>query len=54
MPKSFVRPLLLLLTVAGCGSGESEAGPGGISAEDAKALDDAAAKLDTEAAGKAE
>lgn len=52
MSKSLIYLLPLLLVLGGCGAGESEPGPGGVSAEDAKALDDAAAKLDAEAAGE--
>jgi hypothetical protein len=54
MPSSFVYPLLLLLALTGCGADESETGPGGVSADDAKALDEAAEKLDTESAGEPE
>lgn len=54
MLKSFILPFLLIVALAGCGASESEPGPGGISVEDAKALDDAAEKLDAEAAGKAD
>ena len=39
-------PLLLSLLVAGCGPGENEPGPGGVTVGEAKALDDAAAMLD--------
>jgi hypothetical protein len=49
MLKSFARPLLLLLALAGCGTGDNGPGPGGVSDDDAKALDEAAAKLDAEA-----
>ncbi|HEV7232897.1 MAG TPA: hypothetical protein VGN36_01530 [Sphingorhabdus sp.] len=42
--------LFLLLALSACGEGESEVGPGGVSAEDAEALDKAAEKLDSEAA----
>jgi hypothetical protein len=38
--------LLLLLTA--CGDGATAPGPGGVSAEDAKALDQAADKLDAQ------
>jgi hypothetical protein len=44
--------LLIPLMIIGCSDGSSEVGPGGVSAEDARALDDAAAKLDAEAAGE--
>lgn len=54
MPKAFAAPLLLILAISGCGTGESEPGPGGVSAEDAKALDEAAEKLDAESAGEPE
>jgi hypothetical protein len=49
--RSITVPLAALFLTA-CGGGQSEAGPGGVSAEDAKALDEAAAKLDAEAAGE--
>ena len=42
-------PFMLLLALSACGPADSELGPGGISVEDAKALDEAAAKLDAEA-----
>jgi hypothetical protein len=54
MQKSFVCPVLLLLALTGCGAGESEPGPGGVSADDANALDEAAEKLDTESARETE
>ncbi|MFM2411015.1 MAG: hypothetical protein RL481_1843 [Pseudomonadota bacterium] len=37
---------ILLLGLAGCGPAESDPGPGGVTAGDAKALDEAAQKLD--------
>lgn len=40
---------MLLLALCACGPADSEPGPGGVSVEDAKALDEAAAKLDAEA-----
>lgn len=49
--RSITVPLAVLF-LAACGGGQSEAGPGGVSAEDAQALDEAAAKLDAEAAGE--
>ena len=52
MPKSLIYLLLLLLALGGCDAGDSELGPGGVSQEDATALDDAAAKLDAEATGE--
>ena len=36
----------LLLSVSGCGPADSDPGPGGVTAGDAKALDAAAKKLD--------
>lgn len=41
-------PLLLLAGLIACGPTEDEPGPGGVSAEDAAALDEAAAKLDNQ------
>ena len=49
------RSAILLFTLAllyGCGNQGGNSGPGGVSAEDAKALDAAAEKLDREAAGE--
>lgn len=43
---------LFALLLAACGDGASQVGPGGVSADDAKALDAAAAKLEDEAAGQ--
>ena len=40
--------LLLLATLGGCGLSEDQPGPGGVSVEDSRALDEAAAKLDKE------
>jgi hypothetical protein len=37
---------LLALLVAACGPADSDPGPGGVTAGDAKALDEAAQKLD--------
>lgn len=42
-------PLLLLAGLVACGPAEDDPGPGGVSAEDARALDEAAAKLDDQA-----
>lgn len=50
MTKRFVLTLILIVTLGGCGDAENEPGPGGVSRADAQALDDAAAKLDAEAA----
>lgn len=44
--------LLSILVLAGCENQPAATGPGGVSADDAQALDQAAAKLDAEAAGK--
>lgn len=35
-----------MLALAGCGPADSDPGPGGVTAGDAKALDEAAQKLD--------
>ncbi len=40
---------LILLTVSACGPAANDPGPGGVSVEDARALDAAAEKLDQEA-----
>ena len=45
--KTFCLPLTALaLTLAGCGPGANEPGPGGVTVGEAKALDEAAAMLD--------
>jgi hypothetical protein len=54
MPRTAHFPLLLLLALNACGESPNEPGPGGVSAEDAKALDEAAEKLDSEAANRPE
>ena len=38
--------LLLMAALASCGPADNEPGPGGVSVEDARALDDAAQELD--------
>lgn len=48
MPKSLLPLTLLLLGTSSCGPANDDPGPGGVSAADAKALDEAAQKLDTE------
>ena len=37
---------IVCLTLAGCGPGENDPGPGGVTVGEAKALDEAAAMLD--------
>jgi hypothetical protein len=44
-----MKHLYLCLFLVACGPSAEEAGPGGVSVEDARALDAAAEKLDTEA-----
>jgi hypothetical protein len=39
--------VILSLALAACGPADNDPGPGGVSTEDARALDEAAAKLDT-------
>lgn len=40
--------MAMMLSILGsCSDSANEAGPGGVSSEDAKALDEAAAKLDS-------
>jgi hypothetical protein len=48
MVQPIFRPLLLLALLSACGGSPSDPGPGGVSNDDAKALDEAAAKLDAE------
>lgn len=48
MTKRFVLPFMLALLLSSCGNAENGPGPGGVSREDAQALDEAAAKLDAE------
>jgi hypothetical protein len=43
---AFLISAALLLSVSGCGPADSDPGPGGVTAGDAKALDAAAKKLD--------
>ena len=38
--------LLLMVALASCGPADNEPGPGGVSVEDARALDEAAEELD--------
>lgn len=45
-----VLSLAMLLLLSSCGAADSDPGPGGVSMEDARALDKAAAKLDAEQA----
>jgi hypothetical protein len=42
--------LLLILLLSACGPAPTDPGPGGVSVEDAKALDEAAARLEEEQA----
>ena len=47
-----IRPasaLLILVILSACEDGSNTPGPGGVSAEDAQALDEAAARLDADA-----
>jgi hypothetical protein len=49
MPVRSIKPLLsglFLLNLAACGPSDTDPGPGGVSTGDAKALDEAAQKLD--------
>jgi len=45
MPRTFLL-FATILALAGCGPGENEPGPGGVTVGEAKALDEAAAMLD--------
>jgi hypothetical protein len=49
MRKPLTSCLLVLFLLGACSGNEDNVGPGGLSAEDARALDEAAAKLDQEA-----
>ena len=40
--------LLLIAAMASCGPADNEPGPGGVSVEDARALDEAAEQLDSQ------
>ena len=44
--KSLLISTVLLLGVSACGPADSDPGPGGVTADDAEALDAAAKKLD--------
>jgi hypothetical protein len=48
MPKRPFALLLLLCMASGCGEEPNDTDIGGVSADDARALDDAAQKLDSE------
>jgi outer membrane lipoprotein-sorting protein len=50
MRKAAIPIAIILAFLTGCGQASNDPGVGGVSAEDAKALDEAAAKLDDEAA----
>jgi hypothetical protein len=49
MRRPLTSCLLALFLLGACSGNEDNVGPGGLSAEDAAALDEAAAKLDREA-----
>ena len=46
MKRTALALATLCLSLAACGPGENEPGPGGVTVGEAKALDDAAAMLD--------
>ena len=50
MDKSAGLTLLTVFCLVGCGPAPTDPGPGGVSVEDAKALDEAAARLEEEQA----
>jgi hypothetical protein len=54
MSKQAIRIVILLGILSSCSDSANETGLGGVSTEDAKALDEAAAKLDSVATDTAE
>jgi hypothetical protein len=44
-----IAPVALLFAFSACGDSATQSGPGGLTPDDARALDDAAAKLDAKA-----
>jgi hypothetical protein len=46
MLRTLAFPALVSLALAGCGPGQNDPAPGGVTVGEAKALDDAAAMLD--------
>jgi hypothetical protein len=54
MKLPYALPLMLIFALAACGNQPAQPGPGGVSADDAEALDEAAAKLDAEASGQSD
>jgi len=42
-----IAPLAALLALAGCGSNDTDPGPGGVTVAEAKALDEAAEMIDS-------
>jgi hypothetical protein len=48
MPKRLLSLTLLFLGTASCGPADNDPGPGGVNTSDARALDEAAQKLDIE------
>lgn len=52
MNRSAFLLLFLSASLSACGGGPGDPGPGGVSNEDAKALDEAASKLDADTASQ--
>ena len=46
--------VILYLALAACGPAGNDPGPGGVSTEDARALDEAAAKLDAKSTNQSD
>jgi hypothetical protein len=44
-----IAPIALLFAFSACGDSTTQSGPGGLTPDDARALDEAAAKLDAKA-----